>query len=195
MIDIKGFKPFTEDLQGWNGDSRIFKQLIEEIKPKTIIEVGSWKGLSTVTMGKNSDAEIYCVDTWLGAIEFQTKKTPDRDLMLIHGYPNVYYQWLSNIVHNNLQDKVTPIPLPSNQAWKILPKAQLIYIDGSHEYEDVVEDCKNYWNLLEEGGIMFGDDYTNQDFTGLKKAVDEFAQTNNLKLEVFDKWFWIIRKC
>lgn len=193
MIDIKGFTPLEEDLSGWNGNNPIFKELIKEIKPKTIIEVGSWKGQSTVTMGENSDAEIYCVDTWLGAEEFYTKPTKDRDLMKVNGYPNVYYQWLSNIIHHNLQDKVTPIPLPSNIAHKILSKAELIYIDASHTYDDVLADCFNYWKLLKDGGIMFGDDYTNTVFE-VRKAVDDFATTIGKKVEIYDKWYWIIRK-
>lgn len=193
MIDTEGFKPLPEDLQGWNGTSPIFKKLIDEVKPKTIIEVGSWKGQSTVNMGENSQAEIYCVDTWLGAVEFYTMPGPERDLMKKHGYPQVYYQFLSNIVHHGLEKRVTAIPLPSNLAYHILPKAELIYIDASHSYEDVLVDCNNYWNLLSEGGIIFGDDYTNSVFE-VKKAVDEFVFINKLELEIYDNWFWVIRK-
>lgn len=193
MIDVTGFQPLEEDLQGWNGTNPIFKKLIQEVNPKTIIEVGSWKGQSTVTLAENSNAQIYCIDTWLGAVEFYTQPTPERDLMKKYGYPQVYYQFLSNIVHHNLQDMVTPIPLPSNIAHVVAPNAELIYIDASHTYEDVLLDCKNYWNKLENNGIMFGDDYTNSCFE-VKKAVDEFAQSIGRQVEIYDNWYWIIRK-
>jgi hypothetical protein len=41
-----------EDLQGWNGNDEIFEALILETNPNIIIEVGTWKGQSTITMGK-----------------------------------------------------------------------------------------------------------------------------------------------
>lgn len=188
---LENFEPLPPDMQGWNSNSPIFKILIDEVKPTTIIEVGTWKGMSAIEMAKHTKAEIYCVDTWLGAVEFYTHPTKERDLMKKHGYPQVYYQFLSNIVRAGIESQITPIPLPSHTAKDILPKAQLIYIDASHQYEDVLKDCNDYWNLLEKGGIMFGDDYGNQVFE-VKKAVDEF--TSNLKLEIYDNWFWIIRK-
>lgn len=41
-----------QQLTGWNGNKPIFRELIEKIKPTTIIEVGTWKGQSAITMGK-----------------------------------------------------------------------------------------------------------------------------------------------
>src|SRR4051812_30139699 len=119
----EGFSPLPEDLQGWNSQHPIFEHLIRDIKPKTIIEVGTWKGASAIHMGllckaNHLQTKIYCVDTWLGSVEFWTRlnDTPERDLMLRHGYPQIYYQFLSNVVHNNLQDVIIPVPMPSTVA-------------------------------------------------------------------------------
>ncbi len=106
-----------EDLQGWNGNSKVFQKLIDAVNPKVIIEVGTWKGLSAITMAEhvkhtNKSTKIYCVDTWLGAIEFWSshKSTPERDLLLKNGYPNIYYQFLSNVVHRKVEDIIIPFP-------------------------------------------------------------------------------------
>ena len=50
--EIQGFNPLPTDLHGWNGKSDIFAKLIEEVRPKRIVEIGSWKGQSTITMAK-----------------------------------------------------------------------------------------------------------------------------------------------
>jgi len=107
-----------EDLQGWNGHAPIFKEFIEKIKPTHIIEVGTWKGMSAINMAKtvkdlSLDTKITCVDTWLGALEFWSKnsQTPDRNLLLKNGYPQIYYQFLSNVVHNKVEDIITPFPI------------------------------------------------------------------------------------
>jgi predicted O-methyltransferase YrrM len=207
FMRVDNFIPWPQDLRGWNGDRRTFKELIDEIDPKIIIEIGSWKGQSTVTMAKacKPDVKIYCIDTWLGSHEFRTNKKlygGEFDLMELHGYPQVYYQFLSNIVHNGVLDKIEVVPATSENAAPHMPIADLIYVDGQHTYKGVKEDLENFWPKLREGGIMFGDDYVEptekrveDNFqAGVKKAVNEFAGMNNLKVEVRENNFWIIRK-
>ena len=70
-----GLELLPKDLQGWNGESPIFSALIQTLKPRHIIEVGTWKGQSAITMARAVKAQglatkITCVDTWLGALEF-----------------------------------------------------------------------------------------------------------------------------
>ena len=197
----EGFKAFNYlDLQGWNGDGQVIQDLVREVKPKLIVEVGSWKGQSAATMGalvKGSNCEIVCVDTWLGAAEFWTDQDdPDRykSLKLVNGYPSVYYQFLSNMVQLGLQNTVTPFPQSSLIAARLLrlwdAEPQLIYIDASHQYDDVMADLKAYWPLVQPGGVMFGDDY-HPGWPGVVKAVKEFS--DYFHLEVRDR-YWILRK-
>lgn len=189
-MKIENFTPLPPDIRGWNSNKPIFKDLIDRVNPTTIIEVGCWKGASTIEMAKHTKATIFCVDTWLGALEFYTEPTNDRDLMKFHGYPQVYYQFLSNIIHAGIVDQVEVFPVTSDIGAYLCPFADLIYIDGSHQYEDVKKDTANYWPLLRHGGIMFGDDYGNGAFPGVKKAVDE----SGLKIHVVDNWFWYAEK-
>lgn len=191
------------DLQGWNGNSKIFQELIDNTQPQLIIEVGSWKGQSSINMAqhiksKNIKTKIVCVDTWLGALEFwdELSHTPERNLMCKNGYPQIYYQFLSNVVHYGVENIISPFPNTSNIAAKFFKKknikAELIYIDASHEYEDVLDDIRNYFDILNKGGVIFGDDY--KTFPGVSKAVDEFAKKNNLSVTIKENNFWIINK-
>jgi hypothetical protein len=191
-----------EDVQGWGGESPAFKELITELRPALVIEVGTWKGASAITMaGAAKEAglptHVLCVDTWLGALEFWNEQSdPDRyrSLKLKHGYPSVYYQFLANVARRGLQDRITPFPQTSSTAAMWLRMhgftASLIYIDGSHEEEDVYSDLTDYWELLENGGVLLGDDYT---WYGVKMAADRFAGEVRGKIEhLHDKW--LIRK-
>ena len=187
------------DGQGWGSASPAFGVLVERVKPRLIIEVGTWKGGSAIEMAAHLDrlalanSKILCVDTWLGALEMWGDQTdPDRfgSLNLKHGYPQLYYQFLANVCHKGAQGRIIPMPLPSMTAaqWLSLRgvRAELIYVDGSHEEEDVFADLSNYWDLLASGGILFGDDYS---WTGVKMAVDRFARESRLTLEhLADKW-------
>ena len=192
------------DLQGWVGNQTIFEKLIDQQKPSVIIEVGTWKGKSAIMMANvvkrlNLNCKIYCVDTWLGAIEFWDwlSHTPERNLHLKHGYPQVYYQFLSNVVHTNNQDVIIPVPLPSNLGCKLLKRkniqSQLIYIDASHETDDVYDDMKHYYELLSPGGIMFGDDYS---WESVRNGVSKFVSDHNYQSQLSNDGHlnWILKK-
>jgi len=56
-------------------------------------------------------------------------------------------------------------------------KFDLIFLDGDHTYLSVLQELKVFWVLLEQNGIICGDDY---DWPDVKKAVDQFAQEKNL---------------
>ncbi|MBR0688798.1 class I SAM-dependent methyltransferase [Bradyrhizobium manausense] len=53
-----------------------------------------------------------------------------------------------------------------------------IYVDGSHQRDDVMIDCLGAWRLLRAGGVMLMDDYTwkpdNPDAERVAPAVDTF---------------------
>jgi hypothetical protein len=194
----------SPDFSGWNGNKPIFGELITKIKPTTIIEVGTWKGQSAINMGSKVkelglNTTIHCVDTWLGAIEFWTsgKNTRERNLNTLNGFPQVYYQFLSNVVHKNLQDIILPFPNTSENGYRYFKynniTAQMIYIDASHEEDDVYKDLNNYYDLLENNGILFGDDYQ-KEWPGVINSVNKFSQERNMELEIVGNNFWILKK-
>jgi predicted O-methyltransferase YrrM len=173
---LETFEPDSDDLWGWNSGSRAFELAIREVNPKVIIEVGSWKGLSAIHMANLApEAQILCIDTWLGSPEMVGLNTPLEDhLKRLHGWPQIYFSFASNVIRHIGRERICPLPVPSTVASVLLSKmgfqADLIYIDGSHEYLDVVRDLDDYWPLLRSGGIMLVDDYG---FPSVRKAVEE----------------------
>lgn len=184
-------KPY--DLQGWNSEHPIFEALISECNPKTIIEVGTWKGASACNMARLApEAHIWCVDTWLGGIDHMLSDLPQDDLSRRNGYPQIYFQFLSNVMMLGFEKRITPVIQTSHGAAKIFAhfgqKADLIYIDASHEFEDVRKDIGYFFPLTNK--IIFGDDYQ---FTAVKDAVHS-CFGNSKDLNVIDNNFWVYRK-
>lgn len=190
------------DAQGWGSDSPAFRELLVQTKPRLVVEVGTWKGGSALHMAEiiaelGLATEILCIDTWLGALEFWTDSGDAErygSLRLRHGFPTVYYQFLANICHRGHQARIIPFPQTSATGALWLRyfdlRASLIYIDGSHEEEDVFADLLAYWEVLTPGGTIFGDDYV---WDSVRLAVDGFAREQRLKVEFLaDKW--ILRK-
>ena len=200
----KGFDAaaYPNDPSGWGSNSHAFEKLISESSPlNLIIEVGTWKGGSAITMASalaehDKSATILCIDTWLGALEFwQNHQDPERyqSLKLRNGYPSVYYQFLANVCHAGHQRCIVPFPQTSATAALFLRthgiQGDLIYVDGSHEEEDVYQDLLDYWPLLRTGGTIFGDDYT---WDGVRLAVNRFAGERRINVAFeADKWLLI----
>ena len=189
---------FALDLQG-GPDHPLFASIIGNVHPDLVIEVGTWKGASAVRMAAllkelGEDAALICVDTWLGSVDQIMGIHAGWDIRPYarHGYPTLYHQFLANVLHSSCQDVVVPFPNTSVIAARWLARhgivADVIYLDGSHEEEDVYQDLQFYWKLLRPGGVIFGDDWT-AFWYGVICAVNRFAREQKQNLRIAgDKW-------
>jgi predicted O-linked N-acetylglucosamine transferase (SPINDLY family)/glycosyltransferase involved in cell wall biosynthesis/predicted O-methyltransferase YrrM len=119
-----------------------------------IVEIGSYKGRSTVAMSYaciGTNRKIYCLDTWDG----NDTDFSDR---------NFFDIWQENIEKNGLSQYVVPLRGYSHQIlsqWEELTgdKAiDFIFIDGSHQFLDVLKDYEQSLPLVKDGGwIAFHD--------------------------------------
>ncbi len=172
-LDLAGFdaSAYPLDLSGWGSTAPIFEELLTTERPRLIIEVGTWKGASAIHMAAlcdqlGLDARIVCVDTWLGAYEMWSDTCdPERygSLRRRWGYPTVYEQFLANVVHTGHADRILALPQTSQIAarlfWHAGIRADLIYIDASHDEADVAADICAFVPLVRPGGVLFGDDF------------------------------------
>lgn len=172
---------YPADVLGWNDHSAMFSQLARDAT--LIVEVGSWLGRSAITIADACpSAHIICIDTWLGAAEmWRDHNDPERfgQLRLKNGYPTIYYHFLANVVRAEKQDRITPFPLPSAIALRMIGKwcisPDLIYIDASHDFPDVMDDISAAMRLHPR--VLCGDDYRH--WPGVREAVDRLLPSAN----------------
>ena len=167
IVAAGGCPPFAVDLQGWHSTDPFFAALLAEVKPKVIVEVGSWKGASAIHMAKLAPtARLFCVDPWVGSFEHWVDDFAEGKGLPFDrwGFPALYPQFLANVFSCGVAHQIIPIPLPSTTGAKVLDRhgvtADLVYIDGSHEESDVAADIEAWWSRLRPGGVIFGDDVT-----------------------------------
>lgn len=179
----------------------IFERIIAHLKPRSIIEVGTWNGASALHMAKLmkqhcGGGTIACVDTWLGSHHELWTEPYRTQLHLKHGYPMQYFQFLANVVKSGQQDVILPVPMTASAAARYFVSkglsADCIYIDASHEEEDVYADLTAYWPLLRTGGIFFGDDYSPR-YPGCIRAVNRFAYEHSLYLTTEEKKWMVVK--
>lgn len=202
------YKDFN-DLYQYDTDANNIDRSIEQIfgsykeKEVLIIEVGSWKGSSAITMAKyfldkNIIPTILCIDTWSGSTYHRFHDGAFPSLKCKNGFPTLYPRFLSNIIHSNLQEYIIPIPHASHDAARYLKQlniqADFCYIDACHEYDEVLDDIKSYWDLVKTGGTILGDDF-DSGWSGVVGAVQTFVTENEIQknFELYNSE-WVIRK-
>ncbi|MGH7748972.1 MAG: hypothetical protein ACREQ5_30040, partial [Candidatus Dormibacteria bacterium] len=104
------------NLKGLSNNEPVLRSHIDALKPKVIVEVGTYLGASAVFMARHGllyqpDIEVVCVDTFLGSVEHWM----GADIVpnLGNGRLNLYFQFLNNVVEMNLVNYITPFPIDS----------------------------------------------------------------------------------
>lgn len=168
----------------WFSNEELFSIMVEcATDGATFVEVGSWKGKSSAYMAveianSRKNIQFYCVDTWQGSKEH-----------LYFDLDSLFTTFTENM--KPLKDYYRFIRMESCVASKIFKDNSLdfIYIDASHEYEDVKQDIIHWLPKLKGGGIIAGDDYGNPDFPGVHRAVFELLDGYEVKNST-----WIFKK-
>ena len=180
MENEKELISFISNVDGWLTESEavdLYHHARNCTGKGVIVEIGSWKGKSTISLGKGSKAgnnvPVYAIDPHTGA----------SDTIALFGHICTFKEFESNIAAANLHDIVNPIVLTSEEAAKNFNKPiEFIFIDGDHEYEFAKLDFQLWYPKLITGGIMaFHDSF---DFKGSRKVVRKLQNQNILRTSI-----------
>src|SRR4029077_19593860 len=141
---------------GWVGPEH-GELLTPFLDPKLslVLEVGSWLVKSTPFIAEHApNAKVIAIDTWKGSKEhFQNSEW-------IKMLPTLYETFLKNCWAYH--DRILPIRALSWDGLAIASRhdiqPDLIYLDGSHEYEDVKKDLEAILALFPKADLA-GDDF------------------------------------
>ncbi|CAF1389203.1 unnamed protein product [Adineta steineri] len=180
--------------------SLIIQKIHASLKLQFVVEIGSFTGNSASNIGnvlKKSypGSFLLCIDTWLGDLNMWVNKGVWQHLSVSEdGRPTVYYQFLTNIVKQNLTKIVLPASMTSIigarflQTYQFHP--QVIYLDSAHEQGETLIELSLYWNLLQPGGILIGDDWS---WRSVRCDVKKFSYMKNLTIQHVENT-WVIKK-
>jgi MMP 1-O-methyltransferase len=158
VSDFAPVKELIKDVPGWLSDEE-GEALYELARRCTgrgvIVEIGSWKGKSTICLGRGSRAgngvRIFAVD-------------PHADYR--HG------EFKENIERAGIADLVTPVKGLSQEVVEDFDEQiELLFVDGSHEEEDVRHDFDTWVPKVVEGGVVAFHDTTWHD--GVRRVMAE----------------------
>jgi len=139
----------------------------ESYDPVKIIEIGSWVGASAITWGNSVKSycphggSVFCIDPWAEMWFNPIFHTPAAlQQQFFYMENNIFEVFRQNVSASNLSDMIVPLRGKSED---ILPGQpddyfDIVYIDGNHWAQSVVQDISLAMPKIREGGIICGDD-------------------------------------
>ena len=135
--------------------------------PLRILEVGSWAGGSAITWAEAikryaRGGQVICVDPWKPY--FNPQERPDapvyRRMAEALDQDTIYDLFTHNVTAAGHSDVVLSLRGQSTAVLPMLPQGHfdIVFVDGDHSYQAVLEDLKMAMSLVREGGILCGDD-------------------------------------
>lgn len=146
------FTRVTENIGGWLTKAEGFSlyETAKKIKSgNVIVEVGSWKGRSTICLGNGSKegsmVKIFAIDPHIGSSEQQK----------MFGKVDTFEEFKQNIIKAGIAEYVEPIRDTSENAAKNFnQRIEFAFIDGAHEYKFVRLDFNLWFPKVMNGGIL-----------------------------------------
>lgn len=149
-------------------------------RPINYLEVGTFYGANILsvakTYGLHSDSKLHCIDPWADYDEYSEYKNEQN---------TIYNTFIDNIERSGVKDKII---VNRGYSHIEIQKFQddffdIIYIDGNHEPEYVLEDGVLSFRKLKKNGILIFDDYGwgGPDLT--QKGIDSFFKGYSKRLK------------
>jgi hypothetical protein len=167
---LKEVYDWKTDVVSWHGHIPFSFDLVKNIKPEVIVELGTHKGDSyfsfcNAVLANNLSCKCYAVDTWIG----------DKHSGL---YNNTIFENVSE--YNKRFNFSTLLRIPFDKAINYFNNndIDILHIDGLHTYEAVKHDFYSWISKVNEetGVILLHDTEVKKDDFGVYKLWEELKK-------------------
>ncbi len=150
----------------------LLAQLVRYFKPKTILEIGTFRGTTTRLFLDNapSIARIYTIDLPTAVNPSEVRAATDARLIQhrkvgadFDGHPGA--ERVVQVFGSSLD----------SSTWEQIPRGiEFAFIDASHSYDAVRNDTERTFQVLAEGGVVAWHDYTEDE--SLERGVGKYLR-------------------
>ena len=168
------------------------RDFLFELLPKNSIcaEIGVYKGdFSQRILDKTNPKKLILIDAWDKSVMIDNSHVCNilqEDMEII--YKNVQRRFAKKNVEIKRKKSIQALREYANNIF------DWIYIDGSHEYNDVLDDLEMSLIKVKKGGLIVGDDYANAKGkweNDVIRAVSFFTAKHNLPLKIMSDQYVI----
>ena len=207
---LKYKKYFRKTSLKQRGIGEEFLNEIASKKPKNFLEIGVFHGVTARNVCEllysihKEDFKYIGVDLFGENAENIDEIIPNTKF--INPLKKIYFEYILRqdpysieAVSNLLKKFENNAHLIKGNSNKLLQKIDMskidyVFLDGGHAYETVKNDLNYSKPVLDKNGTILCDDYNLSYAPGVKRAIDEFVNDNNLKSEIISARFAKIEK-
>lgn len=174
LIDITD----AAKIEGWMTEIELRWLADQASKCDRMVEVGSWKGRSTLAIAKHTSGVVYCVDAWLSMLGASNESSVSR-----YAAAKAFEEFQTSLSDYIFVERVRIIRARSLQGAQLLAAGSSfdwVFLDGDHSYETVKFEIQAYTPLLKVGGLMSGHDYYHG---GVWQAVHEVYENDEIAVQ------------
>ncbi len=197
---MKYKKYFRKTSLKQKGVGDFFLQEVRKKNPKVFLEVGVFHGVTA----RNVCELLYEINNknfkYIGLDLFEKSEENANEVIPSTNFSNplkkIYFNYIKRQdpyskegVEDLLKKFKNNVHLIKGNSNKILKqidmtKVDYVFLDGGHDYNTVKNDLKNCAEVIHSNGTILCDDYDLSYAPGVKKAIDEFVNENNLSCEI-----------
>ncbi len=160
------------NVNGWVELPLPLERLLKKQFVRTVVEVGCGYGGSTCKI-----ASLLTENGIVYAIVLRDEKS-HQERFGDSIYPYQFQQFLSNVIHRKLTNKIIPICMNSRDAIRHLPaQPDIIFINTAHFHGNLLNELDIWFSCVRGRGILCGDGCTDP---VIIDRVFHFAKDNNL---------------
>lgn len=155
------------DIYGWMSERELNWLSRMASRCNLVIEIGTWLGRSTHTMGEVVMGKVITID------HFSPELIPGSSQSSFYKscIPNEHRddpEWLYKLCLTNLRELIEKgkVEVLRGESSSVVEKlddlkgrADMVFIDGDHSYDAVKKDITNYKPILRAGGLLCGHDF------------------------------------
>jgi len=163
----------AKQIQGWMAEGELRWLAEQSAMCNTVLELGAWKGRSTVAMAMAVKDYCISIDTFGG-----TPGDPGHDEALLDNGDCIYNQFTRNTWDFQRAGTLVVFRCRGDSASQLVRdlcgQVDLAFIDAAHDPQSVCRDVELFRPLVRSGGILAGHDWN---WAGMGEALESVGIT------------------
>ena len=173
---------------------------VRKEKPKIFLEIGVFHGVTARNICEllyrthNNDFKYIGLDLFAENEENKNEVIPNNTFN--NPLKKIYFKYIKKqnpyslkAVRDLLKKFEKNVHLIQGNSNNVLKKIDMgkidyVFLDGGHEYNTVKNDLDNCIEVIKKGGTVLCDDYNLGSAPGVKEAIDEFVNKNQLNVDI-----------
>jgi predicted O-methyltransferase YrrM len=166
LVDLDSVGPVAASIEGWLSEAqgRALYAAAAAVRHRgSIVEIGSWKGRSTVWLAygaRAAGARVHAVDPHKDSREDPGAKT--------------LTEFKANLIRAGIDQTVDALVMTSAEAAAVLPgPVELLFVDGDHSFQGARSDANIWLPRVITGGVVMFHDVATSGYSGPRRVFQQ----------------------